>query len=64
MDREAVFEVGIVGLATVVFAGVALLLGSGLVGGLLRRKRHHEAMPEPGSIAAERHHHILAPAAH
>jgi hypothetical protein len=64
MDREVVFEVGVLGLATVVVAGIAILLGSGLAGGVLRRRRHHEATPEPGSISPERHHHIQAPAAH
>jgi len=64
MDREAVFEIGVVGLATVVLAGVAVLLGSGLAGGILRRRRHQEANPEPGSIAPARHHHVQAAAAH
>ena len=64
MDREAVLEIGVLGLATIVVAGVAILLGSGLAGGLLRWKRHHEATPEAGSISPVRHHHVQAAAAH
>ena len=64
MEREAVFEVGVVGLAIVVAAGVAIVLGSGFAGGLLQRHRRREVPPESGSISPKRHHHVQAPAAH
>lgn len=64
MDREALFEVGVVGLVAVVAAGVAILLGGGFAEGLLQRMRGHEAAPAAGSIDPQRHHHVLAPAAH
>jgi hypothetical protein len=64
MDREAVFEAGVIGLVAIVVAGVAIVLGSAFAGGLLRGRRHGEANPLPGSVDPERHHHILAPAAH
>ena len=64
MNREAVFEVGIIGLVAIVVAGVALLFGSGFAGGLLRRKRRDEANPSAGSVSPDRHHQNLTPAAH
>ncbi|HEX3723924.1 MAG TPA: hypothetical protein VHV31_14130 [Nitrolancea sp.] len=64
MDREAVFEAGVIGLVVIVVAGIAIVLGSGLAGGLLHGKRHGEANPSPGSVSPNRHHHIQAPAAH
>jgi hypothetical protein len=64
MNREALFEMGIVGLAAVVVAGVAILLGGGFAEGLLRRMRGIDAAPEAGTIDPERHHHVQAPAAH
>lgn len=64
MNREALFEAGIVGLAAVVAAGVAILLGGGFVEGVLQRMRGNEAAPASGSIDPERHHHVQAPAAH
>ena len=64
MNREALLEVGIAGLAAVVVAGVAILLGGGFAEGLLRRMRGREAAPDAGSVDPERHHHVQAPAAH
>lgn len=64
MNREVLLEVGIAGLAAVVAAGVAIMLGGGFAEGLLRRHRSHEDAPSVGQIDPERHHHIQAPAAH
>jgi hypothetical protein len=64
MNREALLEVGIAGLATVVVAGVVIMLGGGFAEGVLRRMRGNESAPEAGSVDPERHHHVQAPAAH
>jgi 5-formyltetrahydrofolate cyclo-ligase len=64
MNREALFEVGIVGLAAVVAAGVAILLGGGFAEGVLQRMRGNESAPSAGTVDPERHHHVQAPAAH
>jgi len=64
MNREALFEVGVVGLAMVVAAGVVILLGGGFAEGLLRRSRRHEPVPAVGDVDPERHHHVQSAAAH
>jgi len=64
MNREALLEIGIAGLAAVVVAGVAILLGGGFAQGVLRRMRGREGAPPAGSVEPERHHHVQAPAAH
>lgn len=64
MNREVLFELGVIGLATVVAAGVAIMLGGGFTEGVLRRLRGHEAAPPAGSIDPKRHRHVQAPAAH
>jgi hypothetical protein len=64
MNREALLELGIAGLAAVVVAGVAILLGGGFVEGVLRQMRGREDAPAAGSVDPERHHHVQAPAAH
>lgn len=64
MNREVLLEVGIAGLAVVVLAGVAIMLGGGFAEGVLRRMRERETAPAAGSVDPERHHHVQAPAAH
>jgi hypothetical protein len=64
MNREALLEIGIAGLAAVAAAGVALLLGGGFAEGLLRRHRSREDAPRSGSVDPKRHRHVQAPAAH
>ena len=55
LDRESVLEAGFVLLAAGFVAGLGLLVGGRLAGGMQRHQRHAEAAPSPGSIPAERH---------
>jgi hypothetical protein len=63
MKPDAIFEWGIAGLAAIVLAGLAVFLGSEIVGSIRRGQRHRESPPEPGAISPERHHHVQSTAA-
>jgi hypothetical protein len=55
LDRESVLEAGFVLLAAGFVAGLGLLVGGRLAGGMQHHQRHAEGAPPPGSIPAERH---------
>jgi hypothetical protein len=63
MKAESVFELGLLGLAAAVLAGLAIFFGGEALGEALRRRRQTERTPAPSTIRAGRHQHVLGPAA-
>jgi hypothetical protein len=59
-DPAVILEAGLGLLGLAILGGLALLLGSRLLGDAQRGRRHAERPPELGVIPDERHQHIAA----
>jgi hypothetical protein len=56
-NPETILEFGLVAALLGLLAGVALLLGGWVTGGVLHGVRHRQQPPDPGEIPESRHQH-------
>lgn len=57
-QRETIFEIGLAAFAASLAGGLGAIVFGRLLGATVRKARHDERAPEPGSVPPERHRNI------